>query len=33
VEGGSRAAIVRRNFDEGIDSLVGDLKKLVAGSI
>ena len=33
VEGASRTATVRKNFDEGMNALVGDLKKLVAGSL
>jgi len=31
IEGASRTAIARKNFDEGMNALVGDLKKLVAG--
>jgi non-ribosomal peptide synthetase component F len=33
VEGASRTAIARKNFDEGMSALVGDLRKLVAGSL
>ncbi len=33
VEGASRTAIARKNFDEGMNVLVGDLKKLVAWSL
>jgi hypothetical protein len=32
VEGASRIATARKNFDGGMNALVGDLKKLVSGS-
>jgi hypothetical protein len=32
VEGGSRAATARKNFDDAMNTLVSDLKKLLAGS-
>ena len=33
IEGASRTATARKNFDEGMNALVGDLKKLVGGSL